>query len=257
MINKERRRELKEFQKCLGFRFRELTLLDCAFTHKSYVDDQGVRGRNNERLEFIGDAVIDLIIRDYSLHRYPERSEGELSKLRSAVASEATLARIARHMEIGNYLLMGKGEESSGGRAKRSLLANAFEALAAAVYLDAGFNKTYKVMISSLRPDIERLSLGGNQRDYKSKLQEHTQNRLGCVPHYEVVSEDGPDHDKTFEVQLVIEGRKIGSGRGKSKKVAEQRAAREALTHLLETEKEGQDSIELKPGDMCETLGKP
>ncbi len=131
---------------------------------------------------------------------------------------------------------MGKGEETSGGRKKRSLLADAFEAVAAAVYLDAGFDKAYKVIFSFLQDDIELLSLEGNHRDYKSRLQEHTQNRLGCTPRYKVVSEEGPDHDKTFEVQLTIKGRKMGAGHGRSKKVAEQHAARTALNRLLEKE---------------------
>ncbi len=234
MIAKERQQELKKFQKSLRFRFRELSLLDRALTHKSYVDQNGVKSRDNERLEFVGDAVIDLVIRDYSLKRFPERSEGELSKLRSAVASETTLSSIARRMELGKHLLMGKGEESSGGRKKHSLLANAFEAVAAAIYLDGGFNEAYRIILPFLEQDIEKVSLGGNQGDYKSRLQEYTQNRLGCVPRYRVVSEEGPDHKKVFLVQLALEGRVIGSGRGKSKKVAEQHAAREALTELLE-----------------------
>ncbi len=242
MIAKERQQELKKFQKSLGFRFRKLTLLDRALTHKSHVDNNGVRSRDNERLEFVGDAVIDLVIRDYSLKRFPERSEGELSKLRSAVASEATLSSIARRMELGKHLLMGKGEESSGGRKKHSLLANAFEAVAAAIYIDGGFDDAYRVILSFLEQDIEKVSVGGNQRDYKSRLQEYTQNRLGCVPRYRVVSEEGPDHKKVFLVKLTLEGRVIGSGRGKSKKVAEQHAAREALTELL-----GKDTEDEKP----------
>jgi ribonuclease III len=242
MIAKERQKELKKFQKSFGFSFKELSLLDCALTHKSYVDQNGVRGKDNERLEFVGDAVIDLIIRDYSLKRFPERNEGELSKLRSAVASEATLSKIARRMDLGKYLLMGQGEESSGGRKKRSLLANTFEAVAAAIYLDGGFDKAHKIILSFLKEDIEKVSIGGNQRDYKSRLQEYTQNRLGCIPRYRVVGEAGPDHNKVFLIQLTLEGRIMGNGRGKSKKVAEQRAAREALTQLLENNGEDEKS---------------
>jgi ribonuclease III len=242
MINQERLRELEEFQNRIGYRFQEPLLLHRALTHKSYIDEEGERVRNNEQMEFLGDAVIDLIIRDYSLKRFPDRSEGELSKMRSAVASETTLSHIARRMEVGKYILMGKGEESSGGRKKRSLLTNAFEAVAAAVYLDGGFERSYHVILSFLRQDIERLSLAAHHDDYKSALQEYTQSRLGSVPHYRVVSEEGPDHKKTFLVELTIGGRSLGSGRGRSKKVAEQKAAREALDRLLDEDKNDGES---------------
>lgn len=243
MINKERQQELIEFQEAIGFYFQTNSLLDRALTHKSYVAENGHRVKNNERLEFIGDAVIDLIIRDYSWRRFPERSEGELSKLRSAVASEAALSKIGRRMDLGKYLHLGKGEESSGGRKKRSLLANAFEALAAAIYLDGGFDKAYEILLPILKEDIERVSLGKHHGDFKSKVQEYTQNRLGCVPVYRVIKERGPDHSKTFEVELMVNDEKLGQGRGRSKKTAEQRAAKEALFNLLRMEKQEAEPV--------------
>lgn len=232
VLTSERLEDLEEFQRVLGVRFKQIELLNKALTHKSFANEKPESIPDNERFEFLGDAVIDLIIRDYSLRKYLASTEGELSKLRSIIAGETNLVKIARRIDIGKYLLLGKGEELTGGRSKDSLLANALEAVAAAIYLDQGFEKCYEYFLPLLQDGIDQVMAVRKSPDYKSHLQELAQLKLSCVPSYRVVAESGPEHEKSFEVHLTLKGEFYGSGIGRTKKEAEQEAARVALEKI-------------------------
>lgn len=234
MLSEERIKELEIFQERLNYRFRELSFLNEALTHKSYVNEKDNNMPDNERLEFLGDSVIDLIVGDYSLKKFLNHSEGELSKIRAAVVNEINLAEVARSIGIGEFILLGKGEVQSGGNSKNSILANTFEAITAAIYLDSGLENTYSVIIDRFKEKIDEVGDSCYYRDFKSELQELTQGRLSCIPSYRIYSESGPDHEKIFEVNVTIGGVISGKGKGKSKKEAEQSAAKEALDKLLE-----------------------
>ncbi len=234
MLSEERIKELEIFQERLNYWFKELSFLNEALTHKSYVNEKDNNMRDNERLEFLGDSVIDLIVGDYSIKRFLNHSEGELSKIRAAVVNEINLAEVARSIGIGEFILLGKGEVQSGGKSKNSILANTFEAITAAIYLDSGLENTYSVIIDRFKEKIDEVGNSCHYRDFKSELQELTQGRLNCIPSYRISSESGPDHEKVFEVNVTIGGVIYGKGKGKSKKEAEQSAAKEALDKLLE-----------------------
>jgi len=226
----ERFANLKNFQQTLGYRFNKIDLLDNALIHRSFVNENpALSCKDNERLEFLGDAVIGLCLSDLLVRKFPDYAEGQLSKLRAYVVNEQSLAGLARKLNIGDYLLLGRGEESSGGRTKASILSNAFEAVAAAIYLDCGFEKTYKLLENIFEPMVEEGIKSVIYKDYKTALQEICQNRFKETPRYALVNETGPDHDKVFEISLTIAGMITTTGTGKSKKEAEQRAARRAL----------------------------
>lgn len=217
----------------LKYRFTDDNLLEEALTHKSYVNERRDSGRtHNERLEFLGDAVLSLIISDYLARRYPELSEGALSKLKAKLVSETPLANAARRLDLGRYLRLGRGEERSKGREKPSLLADALEAVIAAVYLDGGFEASRDFTVDVLIEELHRLDVlqaqpGGD--DYKTRFQEWCQKRYELLPQYLVVRETGPDHQKIFEVEVHVNHQVVGVGRGNSKKEAEQEAAQRAL----------------------------
>jgi ribonuclease III len=204
-----------------------------ALTHKSFVNEhRDLAGEDNERLEFLGDAVIDLLASEYLVERFPAAREGELSKLRAAVVDEAGLAAIGRSLGLGELLRLGRGEELTGGREKASLLADATEAVVAAVFLDGGLPAARAMAGRFLDEAYARASDGSLDRDYKTQLQEIGQARHRSSPRYRVVAESGPDHAKTFEIEVDIRGAALGRGSGKSKKDAEQRAAQAALGAL-------------------------
>jgi len=229
MISRQRSEELHEFEEILGYRFKKLQHLNKAFTHKSFAYENGRQTKNNERYEFLGDAVLDLIVGDYMVQRFPLYQEGILSKIRSLVVSEAGLAKIAQGLDLGRFLLLGKGEEHSGGRGKPSILSNTLEAMTAAIYLDGGFEEAESVLLKHFVKSIDEAAFTNNYQDFKSELQERIQTKFNTVPQYKVVRDTGPDHDKTFEVQVHIKRKIYGSGIGKSKKEAEQKAARSTL----------------------------
>jgi ribonuclease III len=235
MLVEARKEQLAELERALSYRFQRLELLNHALTHKSYVHEQREPVQPNERLEFLGDAVLGLVISDYCYRKFANLAEGELSKIRASLVNDGNLARIARRLELGSYLLVGRGEELTGGRAKASLLADTFEAVLAAIYLDSSLGDAYQVILQCFQEDLNT-ALHEGYRDYKSELQEYTQEKLGCVPTYRVVRERGPDHEKVFEVELAIRGQLQGFGLGKSKKEAEQDAARKVLEALSATE---------------------
>lgn len=214
----------------LGHQFANVRLLMQALTHRSYVNEvSDPQVADNERFEFLGDAVIDLVVSTALMERFPEAREGRLSKIRASVVSEGALARLARDMGLGEALRLGRGELMSGGRDKPSILSDAFEALIAAVYLDAGLARVAEVLLPRLRfPDSEALRRG----DPKTELQQRVQADRHMTPTYHLVSEAGPDHDKTFEVELRVGEDVLARGAGRTKKEAEQRAAAVALDAL-------------------------
>lgn len=228
---------LKELEAYIGYRFEDHGLLDNALTHRSFVNENSASPcKDNERLEFLGDAVLELTVSDMLMKKFPDLAEGELSKLRASVVNEQPLAKLARSFRIGEFLLLGRGEEASGGRTKPSLLANAFESVVAAMYLDGGFDRTAAFIGRLFEPLIEAGAAAAVYRDYKTAAQEICQNLFRELPRYIVISETGPDHEKRFETSLVIGERVIATGRGRSKKEAEQQAAKETLEVLRNNE---------------------
>jgi ribonuclease-3 len=204
-----------------------------SLTHKSYVNEhRGDGWEDNERLEFLGDAVIDLVVSEYLVSRFPLAREGDLSKLRAAVVDEAGLAAMARALGLGELLRLGRGEEMTGGREKSSLLADSMEAVIAAVFLDRGLPAAHALVDRFLDDAYARAEAGSLDRDWKTQLQELGQARQRSSPRYRVVAEVGPDHAKTFEIEVELRGTVLGRGSGRSKKDAEQAAAREALEAL-------------------------
>ncbi|HET6419582.1 MAG TPA: ribonuclease III [Geobacteraceae bacterium] len=222
-----------ELENVLGYRFANRGYLLEALTHKSFVHESGEKGdRDNQRLEFFGDAVIGFFVSAMLLERYPDVREGRLSKIRASLVNEKTLAHLAGGIMLGRYLRLGKGEEKTGGREKDSVLADAYEALIAAVYLDGGADAVGRLVESHFGPLMMQSAdiLGG--RDYKTQLQEAVQEMCGKPPVYSLESESGPPHDRVFSVRVSTGGKPLGEGTGKSKKEAEQAAAREALAGL-------------------------
>ena len=222
-------------EQILQYEFNDKSLLQEALRHSSFVNEVGGEPqlRDNERLEFLGDAVLNLIVGHLLMRCYPDLKEGDLSRSRAILVNESQLAAMARSFDLGWYIQLGKGEIQTQGREKNSILADTFEALMAAVYLDGGFAAAYQIIEANFQPLIEQLQTTTNNHDYKSQLQEKVQVEHGSMPEYSIIREDGPDHDKTFWVALkVIDLETQGSG--KSKKAAEQDAARRALEILKE-----------------------
>jgi ribonuclease III len=244
----ERFLALYHLQQTLSYFFRDTSLLDNALIHRSFVNENPTLScKDNERLEFLGDAVIGLCTSDILIKKFPDYTEGQLSKIRASIVNEHSLADIAKKFTIGDYLLLGKGEVTSGGRTKVSILSNAFEALTAAIYLDCGFEKVYDFIETAFRHIIEEGPGTVTYRDYKTTLQEICQNRFKDIPKYTLTRELGPDHNKIFEVSLSVAGAITTTGMGTSKKDAEQQAAKKALETLEKNEAE----IEIREDESC------
>jgi ribonuclease-3 len=225
--------DLEALQQALGHRFGDPDLLLRALTHSSYVNEHPEdRIGDNQRLEFLGDAVLDLVVSRYVYHRFAAAPEGELTRIRAEVVNEKSLAQVARKLELGGYLRLGKGEEKSGGRNKDSLLANALEAFLGAVFCDGGFEAAGQVAERLLAGEMERAGQRKAGMDYKTRLQEMLQGRFGTVPDYVLSQVEGPEHRRLYSVEVRFDGRIAGSGSGTTKKKAEQEAAREALRKL-------------------------
>jgi ribonuclease-3 len=223
----------------LGYTFQETELLEQAFRHSSYVNERNDLGlEDNERLEFLGDAVLDLAISHILMNLFRNAKEGDLSKYRASVVNEKGLFQVAKALNLGDYLQLGKGEELTQGREKPSILANTLEALIGALYLDAGFFKTKEIIQRLFIPLLGKIDSGHVINDFKSRLQEYTQEVYKVRPHYLLLDEKGPAHDKTFKVALRLNGEIMAEGEGRSKKEAEQRAAKEAF-FCLKKEEEG------------------
>lgn len=220
--------QLLTLQQELGYSFADPTLLSRALTHVSHERENGAG--HNEVLEFLGDAVLDLAVSDLLMRRFPTRSEGDLSKMRAALVNTSALAEKAAQLELGALLRLGKGEERSGGRTKPSILAGAFEAVLGAVYQDGGFEAARRLVERYFTGDVKERKLG--QQDYKTRLQEISQMLFHAPPVYRIVSESGPDHDKHFVTEIAVGGKVLGRGEGKTKKQAEQQAAKKALGEL-------------------------
>ncbi|MBN2429296.1 MAG: ribonuclease III [Deltaproteobacteria bacterium] len=221
----------RTIEQALGYVFREHERFVEAMTHKSFSNEQIGSGAcsHNERLEFLGDAVLELIVSDYIFCRYPEMDEGQLTRIRAEVVNEKSLARIGRNLGLGDFLLLGKGEAMSGGRQKASLIADAFEALLGAVFSDSGFEKTCTVVLPLVVEHIDKAASRKEGMDFKTRLQEWLQGRKQEIPVYKVLAAEGPDHKKLFTCQVACGGTILGQGQGKTKKAAEQEAARQAL----------------------------
>jgi ribonuclease III len=234
-MDDSRRQALEGLADEIGYRFNDLGLLDLSLHHSSWVHEHPDESLgSNERLEFLGDAVLELVITEHLFHRFPEANEGQLSKARSGVVNESRLASAARELGLGDYLLLGKGEEGQGGRDKASILADAMEALLAAVYLDGGLEAARKVFNGLLADAAERSLSRAPKRDFKTRLQEEVQEAIHVTPRYKLLETSGPDHDKTFLMACLVDGEEVAQGTGKSKKEAEQEAARASLEKMLQ-----------------------
>ncbi len=214
----------------LGLSFSNRSLLTRALTHRSYANEHDDAVEDNERLEFLGDAVLDFIVGEWVFHRFPEMPEGNLTKIRSSLVRNERLAEFARRLDLGSLLRLGRGEKSSGGHLRDSLLGSAFEALIGALYLDAGIESVKRFVVPFL--DQSREAIIQELNDPKSELQEITQSMKMGTPYYRVIGVSGPDHARLFEVQVEIAGQVKGRGKGSSKSIAEREAARDALTNL-------------------------
>jgi len=230
----ERKPQLVRLQEEIGYFFSDPDLLLRCLTHVSH--GGGKRDGHNETLEFLGDAVLALAISDLLMRRFPERSEGDLSRMRASLVNAATLAEKAESLNLGLLLRMGKGEERSGGRTKASILAGAFEALLGGVYWEGGYEAARRIVERHFASDIGEKRLG--QHDYKTRLQEISQMLFRAPPTYTLVAETGPDHEKRFVTEITLDGKVLGRGEGKSKKQSEQEAARKALEELRRSREE-------------------
>ena len=227
------RDEFEELQHRIDYRFRDRGLLEHALTHKSRAAEDASGGvADNESLEFLGDAVLGLVVADALFHQFPSYTEGQKSKVKAAVVSTQSLARHAEHIRLGDHLILGRGEEKTGGRFKQALLADAYEALIAAIYLDGGLEAAGAFLRRELKDAIDAGSAQTLVRDYKSTLQEQLQALGRPLPEYRVSGEAGPDHRKIFHVEVVVAGEVLGAASGRAKKEAEQEAARLALAKI-------------------------
>lgn len=228
---------VKELEEKIGYVFQDKSLIERALMHSSYTNEKHLKKYEcNERLEFLGDAVLELVSSSYLFKEFPKVSEGELTKTRASMVCEPSLAMCARDIGLGDYLLLGKGEEATGGRKRDSITSDAMEALIGAIYLDGGFTSAKEFIHHYILTDLENKKLF---YDSKTILQEIVQANMTGNVSYELISEEGPDHNKTFEVEAKIGGKAWGRGKGSSKKAAEQQAAYEAILELRKTNKVG------------------
>jgi len=220
---------MKSFESKIGYIFRDKSLLSLALTHTSYANEAKRNKNHNERLEFLGDSVLSIIVSEYLYKNLSHMPEGELSKTRAALVCEKSLAGFAREIDLGEYLLLGKGEAVNGGKERDSILSDAFEAVIAAMYLDGGIETAREFVLSFVSKNVDKHNVSSPFVDYKTLLQEIIQQNKEEKVEYVVVDESGPAHDKSFAVEVHLNSNVIGRGTGKSKKIAEQLAAKEAL----------------------------
>ena len=224
---------IHDLESDLGYTFKNADLLVQALTHSSHANETSAGVRDNEQLEFLGDSVLGFLVSDYLFRAYPHLSEGHLSRLKGFFVSSANLVKYAERVRLGSYLHLGRGEEKTGGRTKQALLVDALEAVLGAIYLDSGVEEARRVMLRFLEPQMEDVGASDRQlRDFKTELQEQLQSRHLGPAEYHVASEDGPDHQKLFTVEVMVDGEPVGSGAGLTKKAAEQAAARYALERI-------------------------
>ncbi len=238
VISQERERELLLFVEKSEMEIKDLSLLNLAFTHRSFANESSELVDTNERLEFLGDSVLGMCVADWLFTNLPAKAEGDFSKIKSIVVSEDSLAMIARSLEVDKYLLIGKGEENSGGRNKKALLADCMEAIFAACYLDSGFEAAKNFIMRYLENQIRAVLEDDYHRDYKTALQEYMQKKWRMVPTYTLVKKTGPEHDFTFFMQVDVNGQIFGLAQGRNKKQAEQHAAKLAYDQLVKLDKD-------------------
>jgi ribonuclease III len=225
----------KTFENKINYQFKNRNYLEEALRHSSYVNEQPKEDlRDNERLEFLGDAVLNLVISHMLMEKDPDLNEGDLSQIRAGMVNESQLANLARKIDLGDYILLGKGEIQTNGRNKNSILADTLEAVMAAIYLDGGFRQAFRMIKFHFSPLLDHINVPQSTLDYKSRLQELVQTTRQAIPRYRVVEECGPDHDKTFRVRAIVLDIEA-EGKGKSKKMAEQDAAKNAMMLLGST----------------------
>jgi ribonuclease III len=225
------KKNIETLEKALGYKFKDEKLIIEALTHKSFKQPY-----DNERLEFLGDAVLDLVVGEYLYKKFAKSDEGKLSKIRASLVNETGFNKLAKVLNLGDYLFLSNAEDNNGGREKSSLLSNAFEAVIGAIYLESGLKTANDIAIRLIEENYDDISLDSLFRDFKTTLQELTQARFGMIPEYKVVASRGPDHLKEFEVAVIIEDREYARAMGKSKKIAQQEAAKVAVD-LLKKEK--------------------
>jgi ribonuclease-3 len=224
---------IKDLEAAIGYSFRNITLVQNALTHSSYANERWHNSlMSNERLEFMGDSVLGMVVAEYLYRNFPDRPEGELTRMRADMVCEQALAVVADRIDLGKHLLLGKGEEQSGGRNRASILADAVESVIAAMFLDGGMEAAKAFISKFVLCDVPVTKL--HNADYKTALQEKVQEKKNQTLSYALVGESGPDHEKRFEVQVSLNGTVVGTGSGSSKKRAEQDAARDAMARLFD-----------------------
>lgn len=223
-------KEFEKLEKKVGLNFKNKELLRQAFTHRSYLNENSGAGlEHNERLEFLGDAVIELIVTEELYKKYPLKPEGEMTNWRAALVNSKMLSKVSEELGFNDFLLLSKGEAKEEGKARSYILANTFEAVLGALYLDSGYEPAHKFLKKHLLPRLPNILEKGSYKDAKSKFQEKAQERVSVTPNYKVLKEAGPDHDKIFEVGVFLEKEIVASGKGSSKQEAEEEAAKKAL----------------------------
>jgi ribonuclease III len=233
-IDEDRIKDLEKFQDSLNIKFNDIELFNTAFAHRSYVNELPIDIENNEKLEFLGDSVLALIVNEYLYKNYPDSAEGQLAKIKSIIVSEQILAAIARKIDLGKYILLGKGEQLYGGAERDTILSDTLEAIFGAYYIDRGLEESRKFILPYILEELEKVDKDDYEKDYKSELQLVIQQKYKSCPVYETVKEEGPDHNKIFYVNVIIEGRRYGMGKGYNKKSAQQKAAKEAMRNFKE-----------------------
>lgn len=233
-IDSNRKKELHLFEKNAGIRFRKQSFLNLAFSHRSFANESKQNFDNNEKLEFLGDSVLGMVVSEYLYRTLTDKHEGDLARIKSFVVSEDTLAGIALTLKIDNFILIGKGEEYSGGRKKKAILADCMEAVIGAYFIDSGFSNVKKFILKFIIPEINLVIENKHKKDYKTLIQEYSQKIFKLYPKYNLVKKSGPDHNRTFWVEVVVNGKSYGPESGKNKKEAEQRAASVAYNDLIE-----------------------
>jgi ribonuclease-3 len=236
-----RKKELAAFQKTAGIRFKSQRLLNLSFMHRS-ISNESNNKINNERLEFLGDAILGAAGATLLYELFPDRSEGDLAKIKSVIVSEDILSGIALELGLNHLLILGRGEEHSGGRTKKAILADALEALIGAYYLDSGYKAAFNFISRFIQSDIDRASDSHHNRDFKTLLQEYSQRHYRSYPNYRLLKKTGPEHEKMFWVEVTVNGKSYGPGVGKNKKSAEQEAARQAYEGLTARQKQPEGS---------------
>lgn len=233
-ISAERKKSLLVFQRNAGIKFKKLELLHQAFSHRSYANENPSLVENNEKLEFLGDSVLGLVIAEYLYQLLPDSNEGDLARIKSFVVSEESLAHMALQLKIDEYLLIGKGEEQTGGRRKKAILADTMEAVIGAYYLDSNLLTVKKLILSSLSVEIEKVIQNRHRKDFKTLLQERVQKEYKTYPRYSITKKSGPDHDRTFWVEVSFQDHRFGPCEGKNKKEAERAVAKKAYEKIFD-----------------------